>query len=100
MGKVERLLECIVSTHPLFFKMNTFAEQILFPHDYYIPRTSPLDWMEMEWSGCADDEDDFAHEVCTNNCSLCAVAAARVWRAIQGPVNRDCIPLGYLLVAE
>jgi hypothetical protein len=109
-GKVERFLVVLVSTHPLFFKkMNTFSEQILFPRDYYIPRTSPLDWMEMEWSGLgAEDEDDIAPALCgewscPGNCDICVtaeVAIHRIFLPIYGPVNRDGVPLGFLIVSE
>ena len=102
------MLAVLVSTHPLFFKMNTFAEQILFPRDYYIPRTSPPDWMEMEWSGLRDEDEDIAPALCgewscPGNCDICVTAEAaihRIFLPIYGPVNRDGTPLGYLIVTE
>lgn len=66
------------------------------------------DWITMEWSGGGDDEEEFAPAVCgewscPGDCSICVIAEAavrRIFLPIYGPLNRDGIPLGFLILTE
>lgn len=88
------------------FKMNTFAYQVLYPSPQV---QTNLDWMELPWSGFyEEEEDDFFLALCGNglcpgDCSTCVSAQQsinRIFLPIQGPVNKDGAPLGFLLLTE
>jgi hypothetical protein len=89
--------------------MNSFSYQLIYPCHFpsYAPRE--LDWLEMDWGGPYDEddeEDDLAlcgNGLCPGDCYVCVMAEAAVKRIsvpIQGPVNKDGIPLGFLLITE
>jgi hypothetical protein len=87
--------------------MNTFAYQRLYPHEFPVAAPTNLDWLELEWGGpYREEEDDFPVALCgewgcPGDCSICVVAEEamqRIFLPIQGPVNRDGVPLGFLLV--
>jgi hypothetical protein len=94
--------------------MNTFAYQKLYPSAVPLrwpgtatePQTN-LDWMELPWGGpYPEEEDDFPPALCgewscPGDCYVCVVAEEamqRIFLPIQGPVNKDGIPLGFLLM--
>jgi hypothetical protein len=54
-----------------------------------------FDWITMEWSGLSDDDEE--EWSCFGDGYICV---KRVWLPVQGPVHRDGVPLGYLLVTE
>ncbi len=86
--------------------MNTFSYQAFYP----CPQVQTnLDWMELSWGGPYPDsqeEEDFPPALCgesgcPGDCYICVEAEAAIHRIslpIQGPVNRDGVPLGFLLV--
>lgn len=85
--------------------MNTFAHQILFPVPQALP--SSLDWLELEWGGPYDEEEEplapCGWASCPGDCEVCAVCVSiftSLFLPIEGPLNRDGIPLGYLRVTE
>lgn len=55
-----------------------FAHRSLFQMDY---NTDPDAWLWMDWVG--DRDEDWCEEI---------------WLPLYGPVDRDGVPLGYLLV--
>ncbi len=87
--------------------MNTFAYQRLYPHEFPVAAPTNLDWLELEWGGpYREEEDDFPVALCGSwecpgGCETCmqleTLQHAR-WLPILGPVNRDGVPLGFLLV--
>ncbi len=88
--------------------MNTFAYQKLYPSAVPVAAQTNLDWMELPWGGpYPEEEDDFPPALCgewgcPGNCDICVEAEAamqRIFVPIQGPVNRDGIPLGFLLMS-
>jgi hypothetical protein len=99
----------VTCTLPCSFKMNTFAYQILYPSDVPMPAPTNLDWMELPWGGpYSDEEEDFPIAICgesscPGDCSICVKAEAamrRIFLPIQGPLNKDGISLGYLILSE
>lgn len=85
--------------------MNTFSHQLLYP----LPPAPPLvDWLDCEWSGPFDEEEEFSPAVCGSwacpgDCYICVVCEqmhGTLWIPIQGPVNKDGAPLGFLLVTH
>ena len=89
--------------------MNTFAYQILYPSDVPMPAPTNLDWLELPWGGpYSEEEEDFPIAICgesscPGDCSICVACEQmlqRLWVPIQGPVNRNGVPLGFLLVTE
>ena len=106
-GKFEDLAASGGSTLLLSFKMNTFAYQRLYPFSVLAPPQTNLDWLELPWGGpYPEEEEDFPIALCGSwecpgNCNICVAAEEamqRIFLPIQGPVNRDGIPLGFLLV--
>jgi hypothetical protein len=69
--------------------------------------TKDYDWITMEWSG-GYDEEEFPPALCgewscPGDCYICVAAeeaVRRIFLPIYGPLNRDGIPLGYLVVTE
>ena len=88
--------------------MNTFAYQVLHPSEFPMPAPTNLDWLELPWGGpYPEEEGDYPIALCgswdcSGDCDACFLAELKLrgitMVAIQGPVNRDGIPLGYLLV--
>jgi hypothetical protein len=108
LGKFEGGRLSVTSTLPVSFKMNTFAYQVLYPSAVPMALQTNLDWMELPWGGpYGEDEEDIPIALCgecscPGNCDICVVAEMaiqRVFLPIQGPVNRDGVPLGYLLMS-
>ena len=68
------------------------------------------DWLDCEWGGpYSDDEEDpyptavCGEASCPGDCYICYVCEQMdktLWLPIQGPVNKDGVPLGYLLVTR
>ncbi len=89
--------------------MNTFAYQVIYP--CLLPQTAPTepDWLDMEWGGPYPEEEGDAPIAlcgswdCSGDCDACFRAELKLrgitMVAIQGPINRDGIPLGFLLMA-
>ena len=91
--------------------MNTFAHQILYPLSVPLPAQPPLDWLDLEWGGPYNEDDDEEEYSpahcgswgCPGDCYICVACERmhqRIFLPIQGPVNRDGVPLGFLLVTE
>ncbi len=86
--------------------MNTFSYQVLYPSAPLHP-PSEVDWLDCAWGGPYYD-DDLPEALCGSwscpgDCTICCAAEQamrRIFLPIQGPVNRDGIPLGYLILAE
>jgi hypothetical protein len=92
---------------PPSFKVNIFA----YPDPFAVPMAAQtnLDWLEIPWGGPYEEEEEdlpialCGECSCPGNCYICVVAEAaiqRVFLPIEGPVNRDGILLGYLIVAH
>lgn len=86
--------------------MNTFSHQVLYELS---PAPPFVDWLDCEWGGpYDDDEEEFPPAVCgswgcAGDCYICVACEGmlkRILIPIQGPVNRDGIPLGFLLITE
>lgn len=73
---------------------------------YYEPL---IDWLDCEWSGPFDDEEEeeFPTAICgewscPGDCHICVTVSAamkRIFLPIYGPVNKDGVPMGFLLVS-
>ena len=89
--------------------MNTFAYQLLYPSAFPMPAQTNLDWMELPWGGPYPEEEGDGPIAlcgswdCSGQCDDCIRAELKLRGVtlvpIQGPVNRDGIPLGFLLMA-
>jgi hypothetical protein len=90
--------------------MNTFSYQRLYPLSVPLPAQPPLDWLELEWGGPYNEDDEEEEDMpparcgewgCPGDCYICVACEQmlqRLWVPIQGPVNRDGISLGFLLL--
>lgn len=87
--------------------MNTFSYQSYYPSHSF---QHDMDWLTCDWGGpyFDDDEEDYPTAVCgeascPGNCYICMACEqmrANLFVPIQGPVNRDGVPLGFLLVTD
>ena len=87
--------------------MNTLSYQTFF-HAAPAPPQTNLDWLELPWGGpYREEEEDVPIALCgswdcSGDCEACFDAELKLRGVtlvpIQGPVNRDGIPLGFLLV--
>lgn len=94
----------------LFQKMNTFAYQRFYPSAAAVAVAEPeIDWLTCSWGGpYLNEEGDEAPApcgswACPGNCSICIIAEKiqqSLYLPVYGPVNRDGISLGFLLVIE
>jgi hypothetical protein len=89
--------------------MNTFSYQRLYPEPFMLPAQTNLDWMELSWGGPYSEEEEDSpiaicgESSCPGDCYICVKAEAamrRIFLPIQGPLNRDGISLGYLILSE
>jgi hypothetical protein len=67
------------------------------------------DWLESTWGGpYPEDDEEFPSAVCgewscPGDCFICVIATEavkRIFLPIFGPVNKDEIPLGFLIVTH
>ncbi len=72
--------------------------------EFLITASAPFDWLDVEWTGGADEEElTLCGLQWCEDCSICTAARAaikRIFLPIYGPVNEDGVPLGFLLVSE
>lgn len=68
-----------------------------------------VDWLDCEWSGPFSDEEEedyisvCGEASCAGDCYICYVCEQmkqRLFLPIYGPVNKDGVPLGFLLVTR
>lgn len=87
--------------------MNTFSYQTLYAP---APVQPEVDWLDCEWGGPYTDDDEEVYPTsvcgeasCPGDCYVCVTvtrAMKRIFVPIQGPVNRDGMPLGFLLITD
>ena len=63
--------------------MNTFSLQTLYPAACYSPREETQDWLDMDWGGPYPEDDP-----------------VEIVLPIYGPLNKDGISLGYIVITE
>ena len=59
----------------------------------------PIDWLDCAWSGPFDDEDEEI-ACCAGDCYFCNALAEMFTLPIYGPINKDGVSLGFLLVSS
>lgn len=67
-----------------------------------------VDWLDCEWSGCFSEEEEEEYSTalcgswtCPGDCHVCVTVSAvmkQTFLPIYGPVNKDGVPMGYLLI--
>jgi hypothetical protein len=92
LGKVERLEVSEVCTLlPLYQRMTSL-------YDY---AAKDYDWITMEWGGFSEEEEEFAPALYQEwSCVTAEAAVKRIFLPLYGPVNRDGVPLGYVIITE
>lgn len=83
--------------------MNTLSYQTFSPYAFAVEEK--IDWLTCAWGGPYDD--DLPETLCgvwscPGNCDSCLAIEAEMQQLslpIQGPLNKDGVPLGYLLVS-
>lgn len=85
--------------------MNTFSFQTLYSSAFQ-PQEAYTDWLDCPWGGPYEDEMDQVPECGDWTCEGCVVCVKNLQTThyivlpLYGPVNRDGMLLGYLILRE